>query len=147
MEEMKIVAFKLGGEEYAFNIEHVQSIERIQHITRVPNAPSFVKGLINLRGHVTPIIDLRSMLNIGVSEYTASTRIIMTELEGIELGFIVDQTKDVMDINTDVIETPASCGFDSDYIGGIAKVQGRLIILLKLAELMQTSSDESKLAG
>jgi purine-binding chemotaxis protein CheW len=147
MEMVKIVAFTLGEEEYAFDIEHVQSIERMQHITRVPNAPTFVKGVINLRGHVTPIIDLRSLLTIEQAGYTDNTRIIMTKLDEIELGLIVDQTKDVMDVKSEDFEAPSSCGFDSEYIGGIANIQGRLIILLKLAELMEASVDDPQQVG
>lgn len=90
MDMLKIVAFKIGNEEYGFDINQVQSIERIQPITRVPNAPAFVKGVMNLRGNVTPIIDLSKKLNLVETQFTESTRIIMTRLEEIELGWIVD---------------------------------------------------------
>jgi len=143
MENLKIVAFKIGEEEYGLDINDVQSIERIQSITRVPNAPEYVKGVMNLRGNVTPIIDLRTKLKLELAEYTANTRIIITQFEGIELGMIVDQTSDVIDVSTEAIEAPASAGFDYDYLGGIAKIDGRLILLLKLAELIQ--NDESLL--
>ncbi len=136
MEMMKIVAFKLGSEEYGMDIEHVQSIERIQQITRVPNAQPYVKGVINLRGHVTPIIDLRSRLNLGQTEYTENTRVIITKFEEIELGFIVDQTSEVIDILPGEIEAPSSSTFNIEYFTGIAKIEGRLIILLKLSKLI-----------
>ncbi|PFP30806.1 chemotaxis protein CheW [Bacillus sp. AFS073361] len=141
MEMLKIVAFKLGEEEYGLNINHVQSIERIHHITRVPNAPEFVKGVINLRGNVTPIIDLRGKLNLGNAVYTENTRVIITQFEEIELGLIVDKTSDVIDVAPEAIEAASSSSFDSDYFGGIAKVDGRLIILLKLEELMKTTTN------
>jgi purine-binding chemotaxis protein CheW len=137
MEMFKIVAFKLGEEEYGFDINHVQSIERIQHITRVPNAPMYVKGVINLRGNVTPIIDLRSKLNLGLAQYTENTRVIITKYEDVELGLIVDQTSDVIDVSSEVIEPASFSGLDSDYFGGVAKMEGRLIILLRLEELMK----------
>lgn len=136
MEIEKIVAFKLGEEEYGLRINYVQSIERIQQITRVPNAPVYVKGVINLRGNVTPIIDLKSRLDLGLVQFTEDTRVIITKSEDIELGLIVDQTKDVIDVDPEKIENPVSCGFDSEYISGIAKINGRLIIILELPELM-----------
>jgi len=141
MTMVKIVAFILGEEEYGVEINHVQSIERIEHITRVPNAPMFVKGVINLRGNVIPIIDLRSKLNLGQADHTANTRVIITKFEDIELGFIVDQTTDVIDVNPDAIEAISSSDLDSDYFGGIAKIEGRLIIMLKIAELMKATTD------
>jgi len=141
MTMVKIVAFILGEEEYGVEINHVQSIERIEHITRVPNAPMFVKGVINLRGNVIPIIDLRSKLNLGQADHTANTRVIITKFEDIELGFIVDQTTDVIDVNPDSIEAISSSDLDSDYFGGIAKIEGRLIIMLKIAELMKATTD------
>ncbi|WHY79712.1 chemotaxis protein CheW [Neobacillus sp. WH10] len=141
MTMVKIVSFILAEEEYGVDINHVQSIERIEHITRVPNAPMFVKGVINLRGNVIPIIDLRSKLNLGHAEHTANTRVIITKFEDIELGLIVDQTTDVIDVNTDDIEAISSSDLDSDYFGGIAKIEGRLIILLKIAELMKVTTD------
>lgn len=143
METLKIVAFKIGEEEYGLDIGHVQSIERIQSFTRVPNAPVFVKGVINLRGNVTPIVDLRSRLNLGQTQYTDSTRIIIVKLTDIELGFIVDETTDVVDLVLEEIETASSSGLDSEYFGGIAKFEGRLIILLKLEELMKSINEES----
>ncbi|WP_251554544.1 chemotaxis protein CheW [Neobacillus muris] len=139
MEFSKIVAFKLGEEEYGLDINCIQSIERIEHITRVPNAPVYVKGVINLRGNVTPVIDLKNKLGLGHTEFTDMSRVIITKLEEIELGMIVDQTNDVIDIAADSIEAAAS-SFDSAYFDGVAKVAGRLIILLKLEELMKTGA-------
>jgi purine-binding chemotaxis protein CheW len=141
MEILKIVAFKLGEEEYGLNIDYVQSIERIIRVTRVPNAPIYVQGVINLRGNVIPIVDLRSMLNLGQAHYTENTRIIITKYDSIELGLIVDQTSDVFDISPEAIEKSSSSGLDSDYFESIAKIEGRLIILLKLAELMKAPTN------
>ncbi|MDR7235680.1 chemotaxis protein CheW [Neobacillus drentensis] len=141
MTMLKIVAFKLGEEEYGLDIDQVLSIERIEHITRVPNAPPFVKGVINLRGKVNPVIDLRSKLNLGQADYTENTRVIITKYDEIELGFIVDQTSDVIDVAPEAIESIASSVFESSYFGGIAKIEGRLIILLKLAELIVAATD------
>lgn len=136
---VKIVAFKLGEEEYGLDITHVQSIERVFRFTRVPNAPAYVKGVINLRGHVTPIIDLRSKLNLGEANQSENSRIIITKYEEMELGLIVDQTSDVIDVADEDIESPSTSGYDFDYLGGIAKINGRLIMILKLAELMKAT--------
>lgn len=138
---VKIVAFKLGEEEYGLDITHVQSIERVLNFTRVPNAPEYVKGVINLRGHVTPIIDLASKINLGQAKLTENSRIIITKYEEMELGFIVDQTSDVIDVSEEDIEAPAASGYDLDYLGGIAKINGRLIMILKLAELMKAAGN------
>jgi purine-binding chemotaxis protein CheW len=140
LEILKIVAFNLGEEEYGLDINYVQSIERIHHITRVPNAPIYVKGVINLRGNVIPVIDLRSMLDLGQAHYNENTRVIITKYEEIELGLIVTQTSDVFDVTPEAIETSSS-GFGSDYFDGIAKIEGRLIILLKLAELINSPTN------
>jgi len=139
MTMVKIVAFKLGEEEYGIDVNLVQSIERINQITRVPNAPIYVEGVINLRGNVIPIIDLRSKLNLEEAAHTANTRVIITKYEDIELGLIVDQTTDVIDVVEDTIEPISSSGLDGDYFGGIAKIESRLIILLKLAELLNVA--------
>lgn len=140
----KIIVFKLGEEEYALDINFVQSIERIQPITRVPNAPSYVKGLINLRGNIIPIIDLRKKLNMGESVFTDHTRIIITHYEDIELGFIVDQSSDVMDVSLDELEMELSGRMEFDAFGGIANISGRLIILLKIEELVKTEAHSSR---
>ncbi|MCM3566989.1 chemotaxis protein CheW [Neobacillus mesonae] len=137
MEKMKIVAFRLGDEEYGLDIQFVQSIERIQPITRVPNAPEFVEGVINLRGNVTPVLDLRKRLNLEKEGHTEHTRVIITKFEEIELGLIVDKISDVIDLDKESIEAVSSSRIQSDNFEGIAKTEGRLIVLLKLSELIK----------
>ena len=134
---LKIVVFKIGDEEYGLDINQVQSIERILPITRVPNAPSFVTGVINLRGNVTPVIDLRKKLDMGEAEFTEASRVLITSYEDIELGWIVDETSDVFDIDPEMIQTTSSTVYNSVYFSEIAKIEDRLIILLKLPELMK----------
>lgn len=139
MEMFKIVAFKLGEEEYGLDIAHVQSIERVTHMTRIPNAPHYVKGVINLRGSVMPIIDLQNMLEIGETLYTDDTRVIITKLDEIELGFIVDRTSDVIDVHPEEIDMTTTGSLDTDYFSGVLQNNGRLVIILKLANLLQMS--------
>ncbi|MDF2535999.1 MAG: CheW protein [Bacillales bacterium] len=141
MSILKIVAFKIGDEEYGLDINQVQSIERVLPITRVPNAPTYITGVINLRGHVTPIIDLRKKLNMGEAQITESTRILITMNEDMELGWIVDETSDVIDLDPEVIQTTTSSSvYNSEYFSEIAKIDDRLIILLKLSELMRETA-------
>ncbi|NHC42935.1 purine-binding chemotaxis protein CheW [Bacillus sp. MM2020_1] len=138
MGNIKVIAFTLGNEEYGLNIDHVQSIERLSHITRVPNVPNCVKGLINLRGNVIPIIDLQNRLELGEGQYTENSRVIIVKYEEIELGLIVEKTSNVINMDTDSIEPAASSGVNTDLFEGVAKYEGRLITLLKIEELMKS---------
>jgi purine-binding chemotaxis protein CheW len=144
MEEIKVIAFNLGNEEYGLNIDNVQSIERLSHITRVPNVPHYVKGVTNLRGNVIPIIDLQSKLELGEAQYTDNSRVIIVKYENIELGLIVEKTSNVFNVSSEAIETAASSGFQTNFFEGIAKYGGRLIILLKIGELVKTEGSETE---
>jgi purine-binding chemotaxis protein CheW len=136
--EEKVIIFQLKDEEYALPVQHVKSIERMQHITRIPRTVNFVKGVINLRGVVTPIIDLRSRFEIESNDYTDTTRIIIVSVGAIEAGLIVDAANDVMDLDKDAIEPPPEVvgGIDAEYIQGVAKIQKRLLILLDLVKVL-----------
>ncbi|WP_047981251.1 chemotaxis protein CheW [Ornithinibacillus contaminans] len=136
--EKKVIVFQLKDEEFAVSVKQIGSIERIQTITRVPNTKSFVKGVINLRGVVTPIIDLRTRLGIQESPYNDSTRIIIVYLDDMEVGLIVDAANDVIDIPTSIIEpAPEVIGaVNADYIEGVAKLSDRLLILLDLKKVL-----------
>ncbi len=135
---IKAVIFQLNDEEYGVDVQQVQSIERLLHITRVPKMPDFVKGVINLRGVVTPIIDLKERFSIEMTEYTNSTRIIIVQVEDKEVGLIVDAANDVIDIPADKIEQPPEVvgRIESDYIRGVAKLDERLLILLNLNKVL-----------
>lgn len=132
--EVKVIVFQLKDEEYGVEVDQVRSIERMQHITRVPRTPGFVKGVINLRGVVTPIIELRKRFAIEEIEPTDSTRIIIVAVGNMEVGLIVDAANDVVDIPNNVIEPPPVVvgGIESDYLRGVAKMDKRLLILLNL---------------
>src|SRR5690625_4201162 len=104
--ENKLIVFELENEEYAISVQAVGSIERILPITRVPSTPDFVKGVINLRGVVTPVIDLKERLKDKKSEFSEQTRIIIVHLDEITVGLIVDAANDVIDIHQDQIEPP-----------------------------------------
>ncbi|MFC4387420.1 chemotaxis protein CheW [Gracilibacillus marinus] len=147
MEEVKTqksIIIELDKEEYAIPVSLVGGIERMQHITRVPKTATFVKGVINLRGIVTPILDLRERFGMEAIQPTESTRIIIIHLEKYDIGFIVDAAYDVLDIDESIIEpAPKVIGtIDVDYIEGVAKVEDRLIMLLNLDKVLSFDSYE-----
>lgn len=137
-EYIKVIVFQLADKEYAIPVSNVQGIEKLMHITRVPKTESFVKGVINLRGVVTPIIDLRERFRLPVSDNEESTRIIIITLEDMEVGFVVDSANDVIDIAIESIEQqPEVVGSsEEDFISGVAKVDNRLLILLRLEKVL-----------
>jgi purine-binding chemotaxis protein CheW len=116
----------------------------MMNITRIPNAPAFIEGVINLRGKIIPIVDLRKRLGFREQPYDKSTRIIVVELEGLVLGFIVDSVSEVLRIPANTIEPPPSmvAGIESEYIEGVGKLDERLLILLELKKIF--SSPERK---
>jgi purine-binding chemotaxis protein CheW len=138
MNDIKVIVFQLEKEEYAVSVQQVGSIERIQPITRVPQTETFVKGVINLRGVITPVIDIRLRFGLEEKEYTESSRIIIVHLDDMEVGLIVDSANDVIDITKNAIEpAPEIIGtVDTDYIEGVAKVEDRLLILLNLQKVL-----------
>ncbi|MBG9474954.1 chemotaxis protein CheW [Priestia megaterium] len=135
---MKIIVFQLGDEEYGISVEEVQSIEKIQHITRVPGGKKYVKGVINLRGVITPIIDLRTRFNLQEQLNHELTRIIMVRLNDVEAGLIVDAANDVVDIDEKTIASVPETveGTAVEYLNGVVKVDSRLIVLLNLPKVL-----------
>lgn len=137
--DLKVIIFELMNKEYAIEVEAVQGIERVISITRVPKTPSYVKGVINLRGVVTPIVDLRERFSLETKEMDDSTRIIIVSLEDYDVGLIVDGANDVLDIPVDSIEPqPEVVGtVESDFIAGVAKVGKRLFVMLDLPRVLE----------
>jgi purine-binding chemotaxis protein CheW len=141
-EELKVIVFTLANEEYGIEVDKVRTIERMVPITRVPKTPPFVKGVINLRGIVIPVIDLRGRFGLPETEPEENTRIIIVAADDLEVGFIVDAANDVMDVMSDAIENPPEVigGVKAKYLSGVAKVgDNRLLILLHLAEVLNRS--------
>ncbi len=135
--ETQLVVFDLASEHYGVDIATVREIIRMQTITRVPGAPAFVEGVINLRGRVVPVVDLRKRLNLTVSEQTNDSRIVVVDIAGGDLGVIVDAVSEVLRIPLSSIEPPTAMvtSVDSDYLRGLAKLEEKLIILLDLAKV------------
>lgn len=138
-EELKVIVFKLGHEEYGIEVDKVQTIERMMPITRVPKTFSFVKGVINLRGVVIPVIDLRGRFGLPEAEFTDQTRIIIVTANEMEVGFIVDSANDVIDLNSDLIDSPPDVvgGIKAKYLQGVARIsEERLLVMLNLSEVL-----------
>jgi purine-binding chemotaxis protein CheW len=141
-ELIQVVSFRLGSEEYGVDISQVQEIIRMVEITHVPRAPRFMEGVINLRGQLIPIIDLRTRFSMPRAEHTKSTRIIVTEIGSKRVGIVVDSVSEVLNIPVDQVEDAPDmiAGVGTEYIQGVGKVNDRLIILLDLTMVM--SGDE-----
>ncbi|WP_334072965.1 MULTISPECIES: chemotaxis protein CheW [Paenibacillus] len=138
-EELKVIVFKLGHEEYGIEVDKVQTIERMMPITRVPKTFSFVKGVINLRGVVIPVIDLRGRFGLPEAEYTDQSRIIIVAANEMEVGFIVDSANDVIDLDSESIDTPPDVvgGVKAKYLQGVARLSDeRLLVMLNLSEVL-----------
>ena len=136
--EIQVVAFKLRKEEYGFSILNVQEIKVLTDITRVPFAPDFIKGVINLRGSVLPVIDLKKRLGLQQEPYTDSTRIVIVLIDDISVGMIVDAVTEVLTIGADHVDATKSISDNENgrFINGIGKIDDRLIIMLNLDEII-----------
>ncbi|NOZ68081.1 MAG: chemotaxis protein CheW [Deferribacteres bacterium] len=137
-EILQLVSFTLKDEEYAVDILNVQEINRITEITQVPNSPDYVEGVINLRGKVMPVINLRKKFGIEEKETDDTSRIIIMDIQGVTNGLIVDSVSEVLRIPADIVEPPPqiSSGLNSRFIKGIAKLDNRLIILIDINKLL-----------
>lgn len=132
------VIFNLKGESYGIPIEYVETIEKVTEITRVPNAPSYVKGVINLRGEVIPVVDLRRRFEFEEVEATEETRIIILSFDEIVVGILVDSSSEVLTIDKNSIDSTSNMvdSFDEDYIEGIAKIDERMIIIINIPKVI-----------
>jgi len=131
---LQLVTFTLAGEEYAVDILKVQEINRMKEITRVPNAPYYVEGVINLRGKVIPVVSLRKMFGLPEEEDRSQQKIMIMDIQGVTMGLIVDTVSEVLRISTSIVEPPPAMTYSvsSEFISGIAKLEDRLIILLDM---------------
>jgi purine-binding chemotaxis protein CheW len=128
----QFISFSVGEEEYGLELLRVKEVIRVREITWLPKAPSFVKGIINLRGDVIPIIDLRDKFGLESREQTAQTRVIVVEVEGRLMGMVVDSASQVVRIPADQIDPPPPVlgGLSQEFITGVGKLEDKLIILL-----------------
>lgn len=141
----QFVSFVVAGEEFGVNILTVQEIIRPVDITRVPHAPDFVKGVINLRGRILPVIDLRTRFGFPAQERTVDMRIVVVEIGGRTVGFMADAVQEVLRVDVSSIESAPelAMGIDADYLRGVAKLDERLLILLDLERLLSADEEEA----
>ncbi len=146
--ELQIVVCELADEHYGLDIAKVFEIIRHQPITAVPRSPRFVKGVINLRGRIIPVVDLRERFGMPAAEPTKETRIVVAESATTRVGLIVDSVSEVLLVPTEAVEaTPeVAAGADAEYLRGIANLGDRLVLLLELAGLFGIE-DQRALAG
>ena len=137
-----MVVFQLARESYGVEITTVREIITMQPVTPVPRAPAHVRGIINLRGRVIPVVDLRKLLGLAESETGRDTRIMVVEVESRTVGCIVDAVKEVLTINDEVVEPPTGAtGADGAYLEGIAKLGDNLVILVNLVKVLGSTGD------
>jgi len=143
-ELLQLVSFNVGNEEFGVDILCVQEINRMLQITKVPNAPEFVDGVINLRGKVIPVIDLRQKLGMPRKEHDKNTRIIVVEVNNKTVGFIVDAVREVLRIPSDITEAPPeiAAGINSEFIKSVGKLEDRLLILIDLEKILSGSEEK-----
>ena len=143
-EVLQLVTFRLGNEEFSMDILKVQEIIRHMNLTRVPRTPDFVDGVINLRGRVIPVLDLRKRFGMAAEEKTNETRIIVVDVDNSVVGFKVDAVSEVLRLPADTVEPPPLLvkGTESDYIKGVGKLEGRLIILLDVSKILSKTEKD-----
>lgn len=137
--ELQIVGFRIGNETYGVRIGSVREIVRVPEITSVPSAPELVEGVINLRGKIIPVMDLRKRFGSAPAQPDKKNRILVVELENKLVGLIVSSASEVLKIPPSEIESPGSvfAEGESNYVTGVGKLKGRLIILLDIARLLR----------
>jgi purine-binding chemotaxis protein CheW len=132
------LTFTLGGEEYGVDILKVQEIRGYEKPTAIANAPAFIKGVVNLRGTIVPIVDMRIRFNLGSAEYDQFTVVIILTVAGRVVGMVVDAVSDVIGLSAEQMR-PApdfSSAFDTQYITGLGTVEDRMLILIDIEKLM-----------
>lgn len=140
-EANEFLAFTLGGEEYGINILRVQEIRGYEPVTRIANAPDFIKGVVNLRGTIVPIVDMRIKLSLGAATYDQLTVVIILNIAGRVVGMVVDSVSDVTTLSAEQVK-PApeiNTSFDSDFLIGLGTLGERMLILVDIDKLMSSS--------
>lgn len=143
--EEQLVVFQLAGEAYGVDIAYVQSIIQMQKITTVPGAPDFIEGIINLRGSVVPIVDLRTRFDLPPPAGEEGTVIIIVELDDQQVGMVVDKVTDVIEIPEGAIEPPSPLliSIDTAYLRGIAKLEEQMVILLNVDRVFTVEEQQA----
>jgi len=136
-QELQLVIFRLAKEEYGLPITKVQEINRLVPITKLPQTPAFMEGIINLRGRIIPVVDLRKRFQLEVSDHNDDSRIIIVEVNGQTVGIIVDAVNEVVRLSSASVEPPPPTFIlDAKYIHGVGKLEDRLLILLDIDQIL-----------
>jgi len=147
--DLQIVTFFLSNEEFGVDILLIQEIIRPTAITEVPNTPAFLEGVINLRGKVVPVVDLRRRLDLDITPIDKSSRIMIIEMGERVTGFIVDSVSKVMSVPSESVQGApemVTAGVESEYIYGVSRLEDRLIILLDFSKIL-TDTEREQLGG
>lgn len=141
----QLVVMEIASESYGVDIGAVNTIIRMQEVTAIPRTPDFVEGVINLRGSIIPVIDLRKRFGLKVGETTKASRIVVVEAAGQVIGMIVDAVVETLRLAQSAIEPPSPVvvSVDSSYVRGVGKQENRLVILLDLDKVLTTREVES----
>lgn len=137
---LEFLAFTLGQEEYGIDIQKVQELRGYDTVTRIANAPEFVKGVVNLRGIIVPIIDMRIKFNLGTPTYDQFTVVIILNIGGRIMGMVVDSVSDVITLTHEQLKPAPQMGsvVETDYLLGLGTIEERLLILLDIEKLMSS---------
>jgi purine-binding chemotaxis protein CheW len=146
--EKQLVIFEVGNEHFGIDISSVEGIVKLQEITRIPHAPSFMLGITNLRGSVIPVIDLHQRFGIAPQDHSKETRIVITHIYGLKIGMLVSAVSEVLTIDDKVVDPPPPMisNVNSEYIVGVAKLDQKLVILLDLAKVL-TNDEKTQIAS
>ncbi len=138
---LEFLAFTLGDEEYGIDIQKVQELRGYDAVTRIANAPAFIKGVVNLRGVIAPIIDMRIKFNLGDPTYDQFTVVIILNIAGRVMGMVVDSVSDVITLTAEQIKPAPEMGgaLDTDYLIGLGTLDQRMLILVDIGKLMSSS--------
>ena len=144
--EKQLVLFSLAREVYGIDVSDVREIIRMQPVTKVPKAAFFIEGIINLRGRVIPVVNIRKRFDIEEAEQTAESRIVVVDIEGSTIGIMVDAVTEVIRVATDAIQAPSDivAARDTGYLKGIVRVDKQMVVLLDLSKLFLESEMDSE---
>ena len=139
---LEFLSFTLGDEEYGIDIQKVQELRGYDAVTRIANAPAYIKGVVNLRGIIVPIIDMRIKFDLGEPSYDQFTVVIVLNIGGRVVGMVVDSVSDVITLSAEQIKPAPEMGstLDTDYLIGLGTLEERMLILVDIDRLM--SSEE-----
>jgi purine-binding chemotaxis protein CheW len=135
---LEFLAFKLGGEEYGVDIQKVQELRGYDAVTAIANAPAYLKGVVNLRGIIVPIVDLRIKFGLGDPSYDMFTVVIILNIKGQVMGVVVDSVSDVTTLTADQVKPAPALSFHADYLIGLGAIKQRLLLLIDMDLLLQS---------